>query len=524
MFYENDLIISKIIINIAISPMETIIERTICTLYFYLDRCSNEKHEQIYVYIDNLIQLIVKNNMYSYLHTLYKLLHQTRDCLYGKGERDITYVFICAFYKYYPNQTMYAFHHMCLYFGCWADIKYFCRFVKDFKLIDEKMKQKLTYSAIDILIQQFDLDFYNWEHHFHQYLQKTERNPRDRPYAPDIISFVAKWIPRESNSFGWLYEKIVERYHHIHAPYIQESLESVKSIFRKKVSRLSRELRTDQIFMCEKKFDQVVPSKMTLQTMLRQSKSLTTYKNEPSFDECCESFYNYIDSDEKNDNFKKSLNISMGTLVKKGFRLLREKYNNSTEYQMKMLNNIWNKIVRNTTFSLSVIPVVDMSGEQKYNSIGLAILLAQVSTYKKIIVAENDFDVIALNEECFIDILRKFMDYKAIFFNLREMFSCLYQKHNEMYVDQLYYVVLSSELNILKNYDLENMYDKQVRIVFWNVFSNSDSLTNLPIDNHFYLSGTSSKLIHFFKNVKDTPYEQLTNYLSHYDFTNHIVF
>lgn len=507
--------------------MESVIEKSICTLYFYLDRCSNEKHEKVYVYIDNLIGTLVKHNMTTYIQTLYKLLYQTRDCLSGKGERDIYYAFICAFYKYYPRQTMYAFHNMCMYFGSWADIKYFCRFVKDFNLIDENSKQILTYCAIDILIYQFDLDYYNWEQHFNLYLQrKTEK----RPYAPDIISFVAKWIPRESNSFGWLYEKIVERYYHIHVPYVENSYVSIKSEFRKKVSRLSRELRTSQIFMCEKKYDQVVPKTVTLQTMIRESNSLMNCKSDESFNECCETFYNYVDLDEQNENYKKSLNISVGMLVKKGFRLLGQRYDKSTEYQMKMLNNIWNKIVKSISYSLSIIPIVDVSGEQKYNSIGLGILIAQVSTFKKIIVAESEFDVITLNDDCFVDNLRKFFDYKTIFFNIKGMMSSLFKKHNKTYVDKMQYVVLSSEINIMKNHDLTNVYDKNVSIVFWNVFSNSDSIFPLFVNNYTYVSGTSCKLIHFLRTINDKHdnahghYSILCNYLSHYDFTNHITF
>ena len=81
------------------------IENQICTLYFYLNRGEDIKNEKLYVYIDNLLLYNKKceRKYHAYLHTLYKMLFQTRDCLFGKGERDISYVFLLCFLQIFSS-------------------------------------------------------------------------------------------------------------------------------------------------------------------------------------------------------------------------------------------------------------------------------------------------------------------------------------------------------------------------------------------------------------------------------------
>lgn len=523
----------------------TFIRNQICTLEFYLNRCDDIKAERVYVYIDNLLFSIVKsiqsgNNDYTYLHTLFKMLFQSRDCLRGKGEKMTSYVFICAFHKYFPQHAMYALHSFCCYHGCWADIKYFCRFVKDFQYLNEHDRNSLIYKAIDITIYQFDMDYTSWSHAFNTYLNvKGSGVDIERPYAPDMISMVSKWIPRESSAFQWLFDKIVERYYYIHYPYLfNDSFDTkkwnkMKMDFRKKVVSLSKEFNISQKYMCSKQYDQLTSKNVTLQTAIRQSKYLCEDAASPmnTFCDYIDKEYEYIHS-----HGKKNMNVSLDILVKKGFKLIESRYDNNTEYQIRMLNNIWTKIVKNMNFSLSVIPICDLSGPQKYAALGMGILMAQISTYKKVIIVENQFRVVEIDEnDTFVDILRTFFDYKCLYFNISFMFSCLYKQHNACYVDPMRYVILSSENNILKNqYDICNHYDKNVCIIFWNVLSDGDSIQPLLLDRYLYFSGITPNLLHVLNNENiykstndkdcDKNYDILYESLNNYAFTHHYSF
>jgi hypothetical protein len=213
--------------------------------------------------------------------------------------------------------------------------------------------------------------------------------------------------------------------------------------------------------------------------------------------------------------------------------LINSCYNNSTERQMRIINNTWTKILKNMNFSISVIPILDLSGPQKYNAIGLGVLMAQISTYKKIIIVENEFQVINIEDnDTFIDILRRFFEYRCVFFNISYTFSCLFKKHNSCHVDPMSYVVLSSEENIIKNQDsIYNLYDKNVFVIFWNVLNNSDSIRSLHLDKFWYMSGTTPNLLYKLKNenFKDSNktssnFSILDKSLKIYDFTHQYPF
>lgn len=530
------------------------IEDAICTLYFYLNRCSNEKAEKIYVYIDNILTDINKQinedmcrwHTY-YLYILYKMLFQTRDCHNGKGERIASYTFLCAFYKHFPQQSMYALHNFALYFGSWGDIKYFCGFVKEFKLLDTQTKNNLISTAIDILIYQFDMDCNIWNHAFSNYLQKMEQEPfakHERPYAPDMISFTAKWIPRESSAYGWLNDIIVRRYYAIHMPFLfdDESLDipnmnKLKMDFRKKVAALNCELKTCQTYMTNNKTELIEPSRVTLQTIIQQSDAFFNYDKKGckyERDMICDRFHHYVDCEHIERHCKKNINISLESLVKKGFRLIGQRYDCSCAYQIKLLDQIWTKLCASFYDSLSAIPVIDLSGGQKYNSIGMGILIAQLSTYKKMIVCENQFDVLTINvNESFTDILRRLSEYKCIFFHIRGLFSFLYEKHNSGYVDPMQYVILSSEKNILTcQEEIRDYYDKNVKIVFWNVLTCEENVKDLLLSRFFYVSGSSPKLIDFLRHCNNGSgskkhnkfFDILCKSLQKYDFVNQIIF
>jgi len=168
-------------------------ENQICELYFLLHR--NNIHE-----IGSRLTLLLRSlkaktgatsiNDICYLKTLYCLIGHVRDIYFGHGERDLAYMMIFVWYKFYPVLAIYAFHQFVknkngMPYGCWNDIKYFCKFIA--RISDRGMDDPLIDIAVSCANRQLlsDLGIVNGR-----------------------VSNVCKWIPRE-NKIEWLFEKLV---------------------------------------------------------------------------------------------------------------------------------------------------------------------------------------------------------------------------------------------------------------------------------------------------------------------------
>ena len=209
------------------------IRHNISCFYFHCTRTNIVDIVDISDYLETLIELIiekVRNDsgvFIYYLLCLYKMIGQTRDIYFGKGERDISYVMICVWYKYFPSLALHAFRTFTEKinnnnpYGCWSDVKYFCDFVKNYTTFSHFQKETIIHHIISYMLYQFDKDRQVWNQIIIDYLKKSLGQPKlftPRPDARNYISNVAKWIPRESNKYGWLYNKIATYWHQIHNP------------------------------------------------------------------------------------------------------------------------------------------------------------------------------------------------------------------------------------------------------------------------------------------------------------------
>jgi hypothetical protein len=72
----------------------------------------------------------------SFFILLYKMIGYTRDMYSGKGERDLAYVMIYVWYKYFQIPALFSLHFLTkpidgeYEYGSWKDIKYFCQYCK----------------------------------------------------------------------------------------------------------------------------------------------------------------------------------------------------------------------------------------------------------------------------------------------------------------------------------------------------------------------------------------------------------
>ena len=106
---------------------------------------------------------------------------------------------------------------------------------KNTNLLDVKQKDEIIDFAINVMLYQLDKDNYFWNNAICDYLHKRfgEKIESVRPDARDYISNVVKWIPREKNKFGWLYEKIVINWNIIHRPFLFENIDKSNDKYNK---------------------------------------------------------------------------------------------------------------------------------------------------------------------------------------------------------------------------------------------------------------------------------------------------
>lgn len=168
------------------------IKNQIIIFFFCLTRKHNPKDiTDLSILLDNILT-ILKSKLYecddtieidiyvSYFILLYKLIAYTRDICGGKGERDLTYMMIDIWYKHFPILAKNMLEIIPENYGSWKDLKYFCKYTKNEKHMDD---------CIKIWNNQLENDLYFSN------------------------SNVSKWIPREKSAFGWLFEKSAIEWH-----------------------------------------------------------------------------------------------------------------------------------------------------------------------------------------------------------------------------------------------------------------------------------------------------------------------
>jgi hypothetical protein len=199
----------------------------ICYFYFHLSRKDADIPiiglQNEFVQVLKIIKKTarVDDSYLVYLDLFYRMVGQTRDILKGKGEHLLSYMLLVGFYEVYPVLAIYVLHrfvqpitslcvenphgnestpyHSC--FGSWRDMKYLCEYIattcdygEDHPLIDE---------AISMMNNQLKRDFVHFT-----------------SGSKTIISFVAKWIPRENKKFHWIFNRLALDWCQRFMPYI----------------------------------------------------------------------------------------------------------------------------------------------------------------------------------------------------------------------------------------------------------------------------------------------------------------
>jgi len=338
-------------------------ENQICELYFLLHR--NNIYE-IGSRLTLLLRSLKKDSKYtdtsSYLKTLYCLIGHVRDIYFGHGERDIAYMMIHVWYKFYPVLAIYAFHQFVfdnknsLPYGCWNDIKYFCKFIA--RISSHGIYDPLIDIAISCANHQLllDLDSYN-----------CNRG----------VSNLCKWIPRE-NKIEWLFEKLVIHwFSQIDLLHKDCSLSHQKKIYRQMIVSIGKrggyyQVTIKNIFQFLSKGN----CKCIVNDTYEKSKSGCSYFHD---------------------------NVFIGTYIKTAVSIIHKKKDNSIFIggdfdsctEAVWLNHKWCQMVASffdnkCTGGIPLIDIsADISDESLYHAIGFACLLAIKSGLFRILLVSN---------------------------------------------------------------------------------------------------------------------------------------
>jgi hypothetical protein len=568
---------------------QNIIKKRIIYFYFNLTRKTENTHiTDLSNELDDIMSIIIRERTgleknekrvwNEYLCGLYKLIGQTRDMVYGKGERDLTYMMLVVWYKYFPVLAIYALRlvtqnvsgsGLFSSYGSWSDIKYFCGyFMKDdVVVIDTNKKQELLNTVIGLMNVQIDQDRRNWNTHMEKYLADRSLNPMtltQRPYGREIMSLACKWVPREKSKYGWLYDRcVVEWFRNISPQLLTDDGNSIlpkhetncKMKYRKMISILNREIGTVQIKQCNGQWSDIDPDSVPMVTLIKQRNAFCSNKNKKNTEnrdrkECSETFIQYYNEDYQDRKTERNVlqrcDINIGELVKVGLKLCENGVENGME---KWVNKKWDSLVKSFDKyekNVYMIPIVDICWEvdevSRNKMIGIAILLSQHSVGHFIISGEKPQVISTEKTETLVEILQKihYLLNHLTVSDLERTYNLIYNgvmsvpfaKNDDI---SGFTFVLLSDFNSNKKYTklYNNLSDYKwcgidPYFVYWNIGGKNFTYTDLEKDdmeldgkNKTIVSGDSMGLFdYFFKygiyGVKNiSSYEYLGELLNH---------
>jgi hypothetical protein len=180
----------------------------------------------------------------------------------GLDKRLLSYSLLDILSEYYPDLANELFSTFVESIGCWKDLKYFYFFVCE-------IGKEYTSSVVEYSI-------------------KLANKQLNKDLLEDIyLSNVAKWIPREKLKYRKLYERLVINYFedHDYFKYAKNSKQKKKAMnkakmeYRKKLSKLNKQLDTVQIKQCSKQWQKIDPQVQTIRTLELQINAFLNLSN-----------------------------------------------------------------------------------------------------------------------------------------------------------------------------------------------------------------------------------------------------
>jgi hypothetical protein len=422
------------------------LQEQISQFYFQSVRCSDDALYQLSRKLDNILCNIKSKGFQEtvtkeYLVVLYRLIGLTRDVKSGKGERDLSYIMILVWDKYFPELARFALSRFVLShspgvepYGSWKDIKKFCAFLHKRGLSD----CELVEYAVRLVCDQLRLD---------------------SALGDDCrLSLCAKWVPRESSSCAWLFRKMAISYFPeilatAKTPQSKEkAVTKVYMMFSRMIAGLNRRLNTVQIKMCDRTWSEIDPNKVPSVALTKNRKAFLNFKKSDDYDrvECAENFSKYLVS-----------RVSTGATVK-GSRVgivdfVRAAASSVGFAENMLLNAQWSDFMSKVGDLGSVVAMVDQSGSMAGDpydaAMGLGIAIASKSAIGKRVMTFSTTPTWISLDGCdsltdYVKVLKKYDMHSGLgtdFFKALDclLFACVAAKLSDDVVGGMTLVILS---------------------------------------------------------------------------------
>jgi len=317
-------------------------------------------------------KLVEKELVKGYLSVLYRMIGQTRDIVDGKGECTLTYMMIYTWYEFYPVLATFAVK--CLVdlgegvhqYGSWKDMKYFCEYCK-------KQGSDVSHPLVEYCVELIN-----------EQLQKDSMKGHQ-----GSISLLAKWVPREKSSFGWLYESLACNYfrHFLETARTEDAhskaVKKCKTQYRKVIADLNRKLDTTQIKQCGGDWTSIDFNKVTSVTTSKQKKAFLNVNKDGNVRfpdnqdrvECAEHFQARIKKAAAGEVEMKGKRVSMADFTKQAIELNHQRSSSGSQLEIDLLNSQWRDNATQTGALENMIAMVDVSGSMEGDPMHVAIAL-----------------------------------------------------------------------------------------------------------------------------------------------------
>ena len=532
--------------------------------YFHLIRiqnyseftCFSNRYDTVLRLLKQQMEVDRKSTL-PHLILFYKLIANIRDIHHGKGEHDISYMMIWKLYRFFPTLAIYMIHRFVqpttqqyYVYGSWRDIKYLCDFVKNNSRFQEN--DYLIQVCVELINFQLKQDLSTW---------KCSANSMDRRF----ISNVAKWIPRENNKFGWLFDILAKDWGKTQYPHIMKSaLEftsqikaniKYKQLYRKNVSYLNKALDTIEIKLCAERRLLIEPHNITLCNVAKYQNVAFYDSDDDEKIKCSQQITDYFQNKYSRIiqpakgyyKYNTSSSLPIYVYVKQAIAFI-DKYGCIENSQFVILNKQWDYLSTplSQSFISDMIPIIDISSTMRthdddplYAAIGYAILISQHSTIKNRFIAVDNIPIciqfddnmtfihkvktvietissLYSTKSSFIDafhLIGRSLQFDSSDINIQNMQFVIFSTFTEQsdYVDSALY---HNIINTLSSYTKYTPH-----IAFWNL----SKFDNTLIPCHFnqpktkLISGFSPHLVYHLHNYTlsnvYTPYTTLQRIL-----------
>lgn len=555
-------------------------QEKIVQFFFLLNRKENDEEiAKIATILDDLLCSLkgFKNNE-PFLILLYKMIAHTRDIVYGKGERKLTYMMISVWYKHYPVFAIYALYRLFdllslpekglpldIYlnsylssrkhsFGCWKDIKYFCWYVAEHSA--KKKDDPLIEIAITIMNDQLNRDLTV----VNTCMKSPEYSYYDGKYQMrKYISYVAKWVPRENTKFDWVFDKLALDWAHRITPYYFAGGVGVGSFslsnkykmnYRRVVSALNRILDTVEVKQCSRMWSVICPENITAGSLAKyknafmninrglEERKATTFNGDRRI--CSYRFKEYykdLFNPATADATTSLKNYGLGHFVKTAHTLFGDSGDNEIMQNRLYLTDRLNKEAKQYVDSfdtiVGAIPFLDCCGDVNiYEALDLTYIISTKSSGKCMMVGHSS-DWCELNQDDFIQNIEKMWRVKHTDSNI-SMSNIL--DSMDIFIQSLVTSEMSNE-NIAKmvmviitnkEYADIDLYNKIIskfttvlpHIIFWNISAKTFECFPSNERKITMISGMNVSLLRDFKymNLGFTSFEAISHILNNQRF------